>query len=128
MKSDSKASLTCRGETYIVVKNFEHLRRWIKMKKLMVISLILLTILVASGSAFAWRGPSRGHFGIFIAPPPIWIGPPAIYYRGYYPPPGYYPPEYYQPYRSWAPGHWEKRWTPYGWERVWIPGYWEYRR
>ena len=29
-----------------------------------------------------------GHFGVFIAPPPLWIPPPpAVYYRGYYPPP-----------------------------------------
>ena len=105
------------------------------MKKLIIMmTLILLTVFLLSGSAFAqrghFRGPSHsrghGHFGIFIAPPPIWIGPPAIIYRGYYPPPYQYPPNYYEPDRVWVPGHWEERWAPYGWEKVWIPGYWQY--
>ena len=64
------------------------------MKKLIMISLILLTIFLSSGSALAWRG-HRGHFGVFVAPPPFWVGPPAFYYPGYYPPPGYYGPDYY---------------------------------
>ena len=98
------------------------------MKKFIMISLVLLVIFLTSGSALAWHRHHRGHFGIFIAPPPIWIAPPPVYYRGYYPPPGYYPPDYYEPYRVWVPGHWEERGTPYGWERIWIPGYWEYRR
>jgi hypothetical protein len=99
-----------------------------KMKKFLIFSLIFLAIFLTSGAALAWHGGFRGHFGIFIAPPPIVIGPPAIYFRGYYPRPGYYGPDYYynDPYRVWVPGHWEKRWTPYGWERVWIPGYWQY--
>jgi hypothetical protein len=99
------------------------------MKKLIIMmTLILLTVFLSSGSALAWRGHSRGHghFGIFIAPPPIWIGPPAIIYRGYYPPPYHYPPNYYEPDRVWVPGHWEERQGPYGWEKVWIPGYWQY--
>ncbi len=95
------------------------------MKKLLVISLIVSGIILSSGSAFAWRG--HGHFGIFIAPPRVWVAPPPVYYRGYYPQP-YYGPYYYTgPSRYWIPGHWESRWTPYGRERVWIPGYWEYR-
>ena len=107
----------------------KELRRWIEMKKFIVISLILLTIFLSSGSALAWRGHSHGHFGVFIAPPPIWVGPPAYYYPRYYPPPSYYGPDYYYaPSRVWIPGHWEDRWAPHGWERVWIPGYWEYRR
>ena len=91
------------------------------MKKIIMISVLLLTIFLSSGSALAWH---RGHFGIFVAPPPLWVGPPA-----YYSPPAYYGPGYYysSPYRVWVPGHWERRWTPYGWERAWIPGYWEYR-
>jgi hypothetical protein len=91
-----------------------------------MVSLILSVIFLSSGSVLA-RG-WHGHFGIFIAPPPLWVGPPPVYYRGYYPPPSYYGPDYYYngPYRSWVPGHWENRWTPYGWERVWIPGYWQY--
>jgi hypothetical protein len=95
------------------------------MKKIIMIGLILLTISLSSGMALAWP---RGHFGIFVAPPPIWVAPPAFYYRGYYPPPSYYGPDYYEPYRVWVPGHWGEKWTPNGWERVWIPGYWEYRR
>lgn len=99
------------------------------MKKIIMISLILLAIFLSSESALAWRGHYRGHghFGVFIAPP-VFVAPPPFYYRGYYPPPGYYGPDYYyrEPYRDWVPGHWEERWTPYGWERVWIPGYWRY--
>jgi len=95
------------------------------MKKLLIISLILLGIFsgifLSSGSAFAWH---RGHFGVFIGPPRVWVGPPAVYYRGYYPP--YYGPDYYSgPSRYWVPGHWESRWTPYGWQRFWVPGYWQ---
>ncbi len=89
------------------------------MKKLLTIGLILLTVVLSSGTALAWR--------FFVAPPPLW-GPPAVYYRGYYPPPVGYGPDYYGPYRVWVPGHWENRWTPSGWHRAWIPGYWEYRR
>ena len=95
------------------------------MKKLIMISLILLTIVLSSGSALAWH---RGHFGIFVAPPPFWVGPPAFYNPGYYPPPGYYARNYYYaPSRVWIPGYWENRWTPSGRVRAWIPGYWEYR-
>ena len=101
------------------------------MKRFIVISLILLAIFLSSGSAFAWRShPYRGHghFGVVVVPPPVWVSPPAVYYRGYYPPPSYYGPDYSYGYpdRVWVPGHWEQRWTPYGWERVWIPGYWQY--
>jgi hypothetical protein len=44
------------------------------MKKLLMISLILLAIFLSSESALAWyrnlyRG--HGHFGVVIAPPPI---------------------------------------------------------
>jgi hypothetical protein len=93
-----------------------------------MISLIILAIFLSSGSAFAWFRPYYGHFGVFIAPPPIWVAPPPVYYRGYYPPPSYYGQDYYynDPYRVWVPGYWENRWTPYGWERIWIPGYWQY--
>jgi hypothetical protein len=97
------------------------------MKKIIIISLILLAIFLSSGQAFAWH---RGHFGIFVAPPRLWVGPPVFYSPGYYPPPSYYGPGYYysSPYRVWVPGYREGRWTPYGRERAWIPGYWEYRR
>jgi hypothetical protein len=98
-----------------------------KMKKFIMVSLILLAIFLSSGSALAWHS-GFGRFGIFIAPPPLWVAPPPVYYRGYYPPLSYYGPDYYYngPYRSWVPGHWESQRTPYGWERVWIPGYWQY--
>jgi len=100
------------------------------MKKLILTGLILLTVILSSGPALAWHG---GHFGVFIAPPPFWVGPPAVYSRGYYPWPGYYGPGYYSGYyygpaRVWIPGHWTDRWTPSGWQRAWIQGYWEYRR
>jgi len=97
------------------------------MKKFLAICLMTIGtfvgIFLSSGStAFAWYG---GHFGVFIAPPPLLAGPPALYYRGYYPP--YYGPGYYSgPSRYWVPGHWESRWTAYGWQRVWAPGYWQY--
>lgn len=95
------------------------------MKKLLLMSLIVLGVVsgiaLSSESAFA----RHGHFGIFIAPPPFWLGPPAVYFRGYYGPD--YGPDYYSgPSRYWVPGHWESRWTPYGWQRVWVPGYWHY--
>lgn len=75
------------------------------MKKLIMISLILLVIFLTSGSALAQYRHQHNrhyhsHFGIFISPPPIWIGPPAIIYSEYYPPPYYYPPDYYDPYRT----------------------------
>jgi hypothetical protein len=89
------------------------------MKKIIMISLVLVAIILSSGQAFAWH---RGHFGIFVGPP-FWAGPPVVYSPGYYPPPVYYG----SPYRVWVPGHWERRWTPYGWQRAWIPGYWSYR-
>jgi len=93
------------------------------MKKLLMISLIVIGIFLSSGSAFAWHH-GFGHFGVFIAPPPVFVGPPAVYYRGYYPP--YYGPGYYSgPSRYWVPGHWGSRWTPYGWQRAWVPGYWQ---
>ena len=97
------------------------------MKKILLISLILLAILFSRGSALAWHRHYYGypHFRVFIAPPILLPPPPVIYYRGYYPPPVYYEP-YYDPYRVWVPGHWEERQTPHGWERVWVPGYWRY--
>ena len=102
------------------------------MKKIIIImiGLILLTLFLSSGPALAWHG---GHLGVFLAPPPFWVGPPAVYYRGYYPPPayygpGYYPGYYYGPPRVWIPGHWESRWITSGWQRAWVPGYWRYRR
>jgi len=113
----------------VIIFRLGRLGRWFRMKKIIMISVILLAIFLSSESALAWRGHHRGHgrFGVFIAPP-VWIAPPPVYYRGYYPPSSYYGPDYYysEPYREWVPGHWEERWTPYGWERVWIPGYWQY--
>ncbi len=99
-----------------------------------MISLILLTLFLSSGPALAWRGYSRGHFGVFVAPPPFWVGPPAVYYRGYYPPPGYYGPGYDGRLLLWSVSSLDPRplgrsgGLRMGWQRAWTPGYWEYRR
>ncbi len=94
------------------------------MKKILMISMVLLIILLAAGPASAWRGHFRGHshFGIFFGPPGFYVPPPPVYY------PYYYPPNYYYPgYRVWVPGYRGYRETPYGWGRAWIPGHWEWR-
>jgi hypothetical protein len=100
------------------------------MKNFLIISLALLIFLLTTGVASAWhKHPSHHyhyHFGIFLDPPVVRIGPP-VYHREYYPPYIYYPPHYYG-YRVWVPGHWEERWTSHGWETVWIQGNWEYYR
>jgi uncharacterized RDD family membrane protein YckC len=98
------------------------------MKKILMITIALLTLALTAGVASAWPGHPHFGFGLFIAPPAIWA-PPPVYYRAYYPPYGYYGPDYYDyGYRVWVPGRWQERWTPYGWRRYWVPGYWEYRR
>lgn len=89
------------------------------MKKLMILSLVLLIVFMITGPAWAWH--HRG-FGVFIGPPVV-LAPP-VYYGGYYAPYSYYGPGYYYGPRVWIPGHWEQRWTPYGWQRFWLPGYW----
>ncbi len=89
------------------------------MRKILIISVALITILLTSGMASAhWR--SHFSFGVFLPPPVVWA-PPVVVSPGY-PAYGYY--DY--GYRSWVPGYWGSRWTPYGWTRVWIPGYWRY--
>ncbi len=94
------------------------------MKKALIISVILLTVLGTIGIASAhWR---FGLGGVFIGPPVV-VAPPYAYYRPYYPPHGYYGYGYSgYGYRTWVPGHWEQRWTPYGWRNAWIPGYRQY--
>ena len=98
---------------------------------MILISLILLVFFLTAGIASAghrrhFSHRHHSHFGIFISPPFISVGPP-VYYRPYYPYYRAYPPEGYgYGYRVWAPGFWEERWTPYGWEKVWVPGYWRY--
>jgi len=47
--------------------------REVIMKKLMMIGLILLTVVLSSGTASAWR--------VFVAPP-LWVGPPASTTQG----------------------------------------------
>lgn len=92
------------------------------MKKILIVSMVLATILLTSGVASAhWR--SHFSFGVFLPPVAVWAPPPVVYPG--YPPYGYYSPGYYG-YRAWVPGFWESRWTPYGWRRVWIPGHWRY--
>ena len=98
------------------------------MKKTLIITMILLTLVLTTGVASAWHRHSHFGLGLFFAPPVV-LPPPPVYFRSYYPPYGYYPPDYYDyDYRVWVPGHWEQRWTPYGWRRSWVRGYWEYRR
>ena len=96
------------------------------MKKILIVSMVLATILLTSGVASAhWR--SHFSFGVFLPPVAVWAPvPPPVVYPGY-PPYGYYSPGY-DGYRAWVPGYWESRWAPYGWTRVWIPGYWRYER
>lgn len=93
-----------------------------------MIGMLLTAMLLTAGSASAWGGHHRGHFGFgFFIGPPVIVAPPPVYYRGYYPPYRSYGPGYYDyGYRVWVPGYWEEQWTPYGWDRVWIPGYWRY--
>jgi hypothetical protein len=76
------------------------------MKKILMISMVLLIILLAAGPTSAWRGHPWGHshFGVFFGPPVFYVSPPRVYpryYSRYYYPPGYY-----------YPG-----------DRVWVPGY-----
>ena len=97
-----------------------------KMKKVLILSVILLSVLATAGVASAhWR---FGFRGAFIAPPVV-VAPPYAHYRSYNPAYDHYGYEYPgYGYRRWVPGHWERRWTPYGWKRVWIPGYRQYLR
>lgn len=63
------------------------------MRRPIVGTFIVFFILLTSGSGLA--GP-HVRFGVVVAPPPIWIDPPAIICRGYYLPFYYcYPPEPY---------------------------------
>jgi hypothetical protein len=95
------------------------------MKKVLISSIVLLTILLSIGPASAWQRhhSHHSHFRMYIGPPVIWT-PPPVYYRYSYPPYDYF---YDRGYRVWIPGYWDYRWTPYSWRRVWIPGRWEWR-
>jgi len=98
------------------------------MKKILMIAMVLLTLVLTAGVASAWHSHPHFGLGLFFAPP-VFLPPPPVHFRAYYPPYGYYAPDYYNyGYRVWVPGHWERRWTPYGWQRSWIPGFWDYRR
>ena len=94
------------------------------MKKILFISIALVTVLLTAGmaSAHGWT-----YFGVGVSLPlPILqvVPPPAVVYSPGYPPSyGYYSPGYYAP-RVWVPGYWGSHWTPYGWRRVWVRGYW----
>jgi len=93
------------------------------MKRVLISTVILLSILLVTGVASAHR---RGgvRFGFFFGPPIIAVPAPVYPIPYYYPP----PPPYDYGYREWVPGHWAEQWGPYGWERVWIPGHWRYDR
>lgn len=86
-------------------------------KRLIGTVMVLVMILLASGSALAWDGHRfghRGHFGLGV-----FIGPPVVSYG---------PPTYYtSPARVWVPGYWDWRWSGRGWVRIWVPGYWQWR-
>ena len=92
------------------------------MKKILILSVVLVTILLATGltagvaSAHWWNHVS---FGVFLPQPPAVLAPPVVVSPGY-PAYGYYG------YTVWVPGYWQSRLTPYGWTRVWIPGHWGY--
>jgi hypothetical protein len=100
------------------------------MKKLLIIGAVLVALMLVNEDAFArsrFHGHGHSHFsfGLFVAPP-VFVAPPPVYYRSYYPPYdyGYYP----RSSRVWIPGYWGWRRGPYGgWERAWIPGYWNWR-
>jgi hypothetical protein len=94
------------------------------MRKVLILSVILVTLLLSTGMASAhWR--THFSFGVFLPPLAILAPPPAVVVTPDSPPYGYgyYGPGYYGP-RVRVPGYWEDRWSPYGWRRVWIPGYW----
>lgn len=93
------------------------------MKKVLLVSSVLLVFFLTAGIASA-----RVFFGFGFFPPVV-IGPPVIAVPppAYYPYPyGYHSPGYYG-YRVWVPGYWDNIWTERGWERAWHPGHWEYR-
>ena len=71
---------------------------------------------IAATAAFApWTVPAHAgvHFGIEIAPPPVYYNPaPPAYYV---PPPVYYGPGYVYGERYWDHDRW--RWRDRDWER-----------
>lgn len=64
-----------------------------KWPKTAFVLVLVLSGIMASGSALARGGHGRAHFGVFIGGPAFWPGyyyPPSYYYPPYYP--AYYPP------------------------------------
>jgi len=79
------------------------------MRKILMISIVLLVIMVVTGSASAWVRVHPGYrwggvyhsyprFGVAFGPRVVWAPPvywvPPIYYGTYYPPYVYYGPNY----------------------------------
>jgi len=98
------------------------------MKKILLLSTLLLVFFLTTGIASAWVS-----FGFGLPVPPVVIGPPVVTA----PPPAYYPYPYpyygpgyygYYGYRAWVPGYWGGGWTNHGWGRVWHRGHGAYRR
>ena len=93
------------------------------MKRILIVSIALGTVLLCTGIASAYGQPYFS-FGVSLPSPVAWARPPApvVAYPGY-PPYAYYSPRYYG-CRAWVPGYWGSRWTLYGWTRVRGRGYW----
>lgn len=89
------------------------------MKKILFISIALVTVLLTAGMASA-HGWTYFGVGVSLSLPILQVVPPpaVVYSPGYSPSYGYYAP------RVWAPGYWGSHWTPYGWRKVWVRGYW----
>ena len=98
------------------------------MKKILLLSTLLLVFFLSTGISSAWVS---FHFGIPVPPvvvgPPVVAAPPPAYYPYPYGYPYYYGPGYYGGYygfRAWVPGYWGWGWTNHRWGRVWHGGHW----
>ena len=84
----------------------------------------LLAAVMIGGFAAPARSEVDVHlgFGVPYYYPHTYYAPRTYYSEPYY---SYYDaPRYY--YRSWVPGHYERRWRHNHRVRVWVPGYYRY--
>ena len=115
----------------ISIKDRKNLKEGKEMKKILVVSIIFLTIFVVAGSASAWwvvRPHVHLHrFGVILGSPLFWgplVLPPPVYYVPNNPPPAYSEPGC-SGHWVWIQDRWEERRTPQGGiEQAWVPGYW----